>query len=144
MAFAESSSVTVPNRDLAAYVGRDADRTVIWLQGEHDISTVVALWETMATATALDDADVVVDLSGVQFMGAATVGVIIRARNLLRLRSRSLVVRSPSRCAQRVLDLCGLSDLLDAGPVGATHGAPVATSPRGVGLDATATFLRGG
>jgi anti-anti-sigma factor len=56
-----------------------ADRTVVWLRGEHDVSTVSALSQTMARAIALDDGDLVVDLSGVQFMDAATVGVIVRA-----------------------------------------------------------------
>jgi hypothetical protein len=73
----------------------------------------------MAQAVALDDADVVVDLSDVQFMGAATVGVIIRARELLRLQSRSLALRSPSKCARRILDVCGHADLLDCRPIDA-------------------------
>jgi hypothetical protein len=50
-------------------------------------------------------------------MSAATIGVFVRARTLLRARSRSLVVRSPSRCARRLLDLCGLADLIDPRPV---------------------------
>jgi hypothetical protein len=45
-------------------------------------------------AMARDAADLVVDLSGAQFMGAATAGAIVRTRNSLRLRSRSLVLRS--------------------------------------------------
>ena len=36
--------------------------------------------------------------------------------DLLQRRSRSLIVRSPSSCARRVLDLCGLSHLLDLRP----------------------------
>lgn len=107
------SSVTVSRRHVTAFAGRNPDRTVVWLRGEHDVSTVAALSETLARAIALDDADVVVDLSEVQFMGAATVAVIIRAREFLRLRSRSLVLRSPSECARRILDVCGHSDLLD-------------------------------
>jgi anti-anti-sigma factor len=107
------SSVTVSRRHVTAFAGHNSDRTVVWLRGEHDVSTVAALSETMARAIALDDADVVVDLSEVQFMGAATVGVIIRAREFLRLRSRQLVLRSPSECARRILDVCGHSDLLD-------------------------------
>jgi anti-sigma B factor antagonist len=103
-----------------ALVGHDADGTVVWLRGEHDISTEAALSEAMARAIALDDADLVVDLSGVQFMGAATVGVIVRNRNLLRLRSRSLALRSPSTRARRVLHLCGLADRVDPRPVDAT------------------------
>ena len=45
-------------------------------------------------------------------MGASTLGVIARARELLRQRSASLTVRSPSAFARRVISLCGLNDLL--------------------------------
>jgi anti-anti-sigma factor len=122
------SSVTVSRRHVTAFAGRNPDRTVVWLRGEHDVSTVAALSETLARAIALDDADVVVDLSEVHFMGAATVGVIIRAREFLRLRSRFLVLRSPSECARRFVELCGHSDLLepriaDATPLTGTAGA---------------------
>jgi anti-anti-sigma factor len=108
MATAESSSVTVSRRRLSA-----RRRTVVWLRGEHDISTVDALSETLAGAMALDDCDLVVDLSEVEFMGAATIGVLVRARELLESRSRSLVLRSPSRCARRIVHLCGQGDLLE-------------------------------
>jgi anti-anti-sigma factor len=130
MASIESLSVTVSRRDLSAFARRDAARTVVWLRGEHDVSTVAALSETMARAIAHDGADLVVDLSEVQFMGAATVGVIVRAREFLGLRSRSLVVRSPSRCARRILDLCGHSYLLDHRHVDAT---PIAGGARALG-----------
>ena len=68
----------------------------------------------MARGIALDDAEVVVDLSGVKFMGAATVTVIVRARDFLRAHSRGLTVRSPSRCAKRLLDVCELAGLIEA------------------------------
>lgn len=116
------SSVTLSARPLVSSAGTDADRTVVWLRGEHDSSTVDAVTETIARAIALDDADLVVDLSGVQFMGAATVGAIMRAAECLRSRSRSLALRSPSRCARRVIDLCGLEGLLD--PVDAPGDGP--------------------
>ena len=103
----------VSRRDSSAFTERDCDCTVVWLRGEHDASTVSALWETIDQAIALDDSDVVVDLSGVEFMGSATVGVIIRARESLRPRARALTLRSPSRCAQRLLDLYGLAELID-------------------------------
>jgi len=108
--------------DRLAFAERDSDRTVVWLRGEHDASTVTTLWETMGEAIALDDADLVVDLSGVEFMGSATVGVIIRAREALRPRSRLLTLRCPSRCAQRVLDIYGLTNLLDSRPIDPTIG----------------------
>jgi anti-anti-sigma factor len=92
----------------------DAARTIVWLRGEHDLSTSAALWHTMTRAIEVAHNDLVVDLSDVEFMGAATVSVILRAAQLLRQESRSLTVRAPSRCARRVLDVCGLSGLVEA------------------------------
>jgi anti-anti-sigma factor len=97
------------------------------MRGEHDASTMSALAETLARAVALDDAPLVIDLSEVQFMSSATVGVIIRTREFLEKRSRSLSLRSPPPCVLRVFEVCGLSDLLD--PVtagGAGMAAPAA------------------
>jgi anti-anti-sigma factor len=112
IAVLDSSSVSFSRGDVASFDGRDASRTLVRLRGEHDASTEAALSEILALAIALDAADVVVDLSEVEFMGAATVGVMARTRELLRSRSRTLELRAPSACAQRVLHACGL-DLLD-------------------------------
>ncbi|MGI8792500.1 MAG: STAS domain-containing protein [Acidimicrobiales bacterium] len=116
MAPSESLSVSVCRGGNVSFVARDENRTVVWLRGEHDIATVAALSETIARAVAFDDADFAIDLSGVEFMGAATVDVIIRTRELLASHSRSLVLRSPSRSARRVLDLCGVAYPLDPRP----------------------------
>lgn len=101
---------------------RKADRTIICLRGEHDAFTADALSEAVARAMARGEGDLVIDLSNVKFMAVATVGVIIRAQALLRLQSRSVVLRSPSACAQRVLELCGVADLVERGP--AAGGGP--------------------
>ena len=74
MAFVDATGVGWADIGTAG-VARAAGRTVVWLRGEHDISTVDALANVLARAIAFDD-DVVVDLCDVEFMGAATVGVI--------------------------------------------------------------------
>jgi anti-anti-sigma factor len=112
MAPIESLSVTVCHRCLLGPPRCDGPGVVVWLRGEHDLSTAPVLSEAMAWVVALD-ADVVADLSEVQFMSAATVGVLIRARELLRARSRTFVVRSPSDWARLALELCAATDLLD-------------------------------
>ena len=114
----ESSSVTVFYRGLGSQHQAEA---VVWLGGEHDSSTVATLTETLAQVIAIDDADLVLDLSGVRFMSAATIEVLIRARDFLRMRSRSLSLRSPQDCVSRALALCGLADLVEPGPAEATH-----------------------
>ncbi len=75
--------------------------TLVWLRGAHDTTTMVALCTTIARAIAVDETDLVIDLSEVTFMDAATVAVIIRAEAFLRDRSRSLTLRSPSTPARR-------------------------------------------
>jgi anti-anti-sigma factor len=122
----EASSEVGLRRRRTSFVRRTESRTVVWLSGEHDLSTVDAFSQTLARVFALDDADAVLDLSGVQFMGAATIDVIVRAKDVLDLRSRVLTLRSPSVSAQRVVDLCGLADLVeasstDAQPLAGTH-----------------------
>ena len=56
--------------------------TVVCLDGEHDIATLPFLTDTLATAISADDTDVVIDLSGVTFISAATIDELIRGRNL--------------------------------------------------------------
>ena len=108
----QPSSVSVSRRGLGP-LGGDPSRTVVWVSGEHDIATREQLNVTLAQAAGLDDADVVVDLSGVTFMDASTIGALVVARNRLRSRARSLSVRAPSPRARRLLDLCGLAPLID-------------------------------
>jgi anti-anti-sigma factor len=100
----------------AVFPGCDADQSVVWVRGDHDASTVVALCMTMARAIAFDDADLVIDLSEVTFMDAATVEAIVRAEAFLRDRSRSVTLRSPSTHAWRVLGGAGLAELVDPRP----------------------------
>jgi len=98
------------------FAGRAAAPTVLQLQGEYDLYTVAWLWEALARAMTQHDADLFIDLSEAEFMDAATVGVIVGARNHLPRRSRSLALRCPSRRARRILDLCGLAGLVASGP----------------------------
>jgi anti-anti-sigma factor len=81
-----------------------------------------ALSEAIARAMATGDGDLVVDLQGVEFMAVATVRVILDAQQQLRRHSRAVVLRSPSACAQRALDLCGAAGLFD--PNAAEGGGP--------------------
>lgn len=111
--FVSLSNVVARAHNSARLDSRGEGPTVVWLDGEHDITTVSVLADALARAIARDDADLIVDLSGVKFLGAATVNVLIRGRNLLRRRARNLTLRCPSGCARRVLDLCGLVAVFD-------------------------------
>lgn len=79
---------------------------VIHLSGEHDAATALDLSNELAIAVSLDHEDLVVDLSAVTFLSAATVGVLIRSRVFLDERGRHLRLVAPSSIARRVLDAC--------------------------------------
>ena len=88
--------------------------TIVWVTGEHDTSTVSDLSATLAQAIALvDEADVLLDLSGVGFMDVSTLRVVLRAQEFLNRRGRSLSVRSPAACARLVLNISGLAGLIE-------------------------------
>ncbi len=113
MALQESlSALELPRSPIATNVA--GPRALIWVRGEHDLATRSELSDTLARVIAGEHCDVVVDLSLVTFMDASTVGVIVGARNLLGERSQRLTLRAPSHCASRVLDICGLSGLVEA------------------------------
>ena len=99
-------------------------RTIVWLSGEHDIATAWMVADILARAIALDEADLIVDLSETDFMGSCTAAMLLRARTLLVARNRTLIVRAPSRSARRVIELFGAGSLI--GPTAET-GAPILT-----------------
>ena len=111
---------TIPSPDVAdrdwdspPLVSRDGERAVIWLDGEQDIATLAVLADTLAKVISADGANLIVDLSGVTFLSSATIDELVRARNLLLGLSRNLTLRSPSKCARRLLDVCGLAGLIE-------------------------------
>ena len=73
-----SSSFTAPDRAPLSREGPETGPVVVWLWGEHDLSTDDALCATLARAIALDGASLVLDLSEVNFMAPSTLGVIVR------------------------------------------------------------------
>lgn len=106
---AQNVGPTVDDGFVPAAAQHDGDRTVIWMYGEHDISNSDSLAALIAEIVSFDESDVEIDLSGLRFMSCATVHVVIRARENLRLQSRSLTLISPTTIARRLLDLCGVS-----------------------------------
>jgi anti-sigma B factor antagonist len=124
MTRAESASTTVSRRSSAR---GDADCTLVWVRGEHDIATRASLAVTLARAEQLDGVPLLVDLSSVTFMDASTIGVLVASRNRLRSRGLSLQLRAPSPRALQVLELCGLAHLIQQQPAIPTRAPALAT-----------------
>jgi len=91
-------------------------RIVVWVRGEQDATTAAGLAERLANAAALGHGDVVVDLSEVPFVDRAIVKVLVHSQELLESQCRRLALRAPSTFVQRVLDVCGLVDLVEGDP----------------------------
>ncbi len=111
-----SSFFTVAGRPTLPQAGTGTGLIIVWLHGEHDLSTDDALCMTLARAIALGSSGLVLDLSEVGFIAVSTIRVIVRAQEFLQHRLRSLTVRSPSPCARRAIHACGLDDLLGPQP----------------------------
>ena len=94
-------------------VGSGLEPTIASFSGELDISTRGDLCETLAAVIAFGDADLILDLSAVDFLDASAAGVLLRAEEFLAARSRCLVLRSPPVCALHLLNVCGRSDLVE-------------------------------
>jgi hypothetical protein len=75
-----------------------SDTTVIWLRGEHDLSTVDMLSEALASATT----DVTIDLSGVDFVDSTTLMAIERRGSIVDAASwrSSIQARNSSMCGR--------------------------------------------
>jgi len=110
MAHVGSSFFTVSNRPPGP-VGSETEPIVVWLGGEHDIATDIALRRTLERAIAFNGSALVLDLAKVELLSASTLGVIVTARNYLRQRSRSLTVRHASAHVRRIIAICDLDYL---------------------------------
>lgn len=77
------------------------DDGVFHVSGEIDASTVDQLKQRLDEA----DGDVVVDLSGVEFIDSSGLRVLIGTQQALEADGRSLTLRSPSRSVQRLFEL---------------------------------------
>ena len=134
-----TSSATYYSSCRLARAGPGAEPSVVWLGGDHDIATKDVLEAVLAEAVALDEPAVVIDMSGVHFISAATIGVIVGARNVLARRGRSLVLRGPPPFVRRVFDACGLSGLLEGDPGADSFEAAEGAAALGSWVDVPAT-----
>lgn len=76
--------------------------------GEVDLVSASTLRDRLHEILDAGAADVVVDLSGVSFIGSAGLGVLAGTLNELRPWNGHLVVRNASRTARRLLEILGL------------------------------------
>jgi anti-anti-sigma factor len=82
----------------------DDGSIVLRIVGEIDLATVSVLRDALNSVPPTDAARVVLDVSGIDFIGAAGVRVFLEARQRLAHARRDLVLRGPSPMLMRVLE----------------------------------------
>ena len=86
--------------------------TVIHVRGEIDMATCERLRDAIEPHLGPNQT-IILDLSGVQFMGSACLHVLEQARGQLTADGGSLILRNPSDAARRLLTAAGAERLLD-------------------------------
>jgi anti-anti-sigma factor len=100
---------------MTAVARQEGTRTVVVLRGEADVSTARVPSDVLSWVIAWRTGDVVVDLGELKFIDSATVHILAEAQQLLEHAGRAMSFRSPSRLATRVLQLFGLTGLIEVG-----------------------------
>lgn len=103
-----------PDLGLDVSLSAEGGVTVIAIRGEADVATVPVVADALARVIADQRGDVIVDLAETEFIDTATLRALLRAREVLDWGGRQLALRSPSRIADRVLAVFGLSHLVRA------------------------------
>jgi anti-anti-sigma factor len=98
-----------PSTELDVAVSFSSTQVVVVLRGEIDILTAAVLDAVLGTVDPDLQPDLVLDLGGVTFLGAAGLGVMSRTAERHRVAGGELTLRSASPVARRQLDHSGLA-----------------------------------
>ena len=105
-------AVAPPPVDLVGFlVARDGDGRLRFF-GELDVSEVPRVRACLMCV----DGDVELDCSGLSFIDAAGLGLLVELDAECRARHAKLLVINPSRCVIRLLELTGLDSALTVQP----------------------------
>lgn len=103
-----------PSRVIVVLAKDPTEDTVVWLGGEHDMSSAEELMQAIATALDSGRSDLIIDLSRVEFIDSTTIDQILAARIRLEAEGRKARVRDPSPAARYVLEVCDLTHLVES------------------------------
>jgi anti-anti-sigma factor len=91
-----------------------APPATVVLDGEIDIATSPAIRESLMAAINAGNLHLAVDMSGVAFIDAAGIGVLVAAANRAREAGGGLSLLAPSWQVRRLLDVLHLDGILPA------------------------------
>jgi anti-sigma B factor antagonist len=112
---------------MAAIVVSDPLSAAVVLDGEIDISTCPAIRRLLMAAISGGDVHLAVDMSGVTFIDASGIGVLVAAANRARQAGGSLSLLAPSQQVRRLLDVFHLDAILPT--AGRLGGPPLPAAP---------------
>ncbi len=92
----------------------DPPSATVVLDGEIDIATCPAIRRFLMAAISGGDVHLAVDVSGVAFIDAGGIGVLVAAANRAREAGGGLSLLAPSRQVRRLLDVLHLDAILPA------------------------------
>jgi anti-sigma B factor antagonist len=106
----------------------DPSSATVVLGGEIDMATAPAIRRLLLAAISGGSLHLAVDMSGVTFLGAAGIGVLVAAANRAREAGGGLSLLAPSRQVRWVLEILQLDAILptaqrSAGPFAAGNAA---------------------
>jgi anti-sigma B factor antagonist len=90
----------------------DPPSVTVVVDGEIDVATAPAIRRFLMAAISGGDVDLAVDMSGVTFIGAAGIGVLVAAANRAREAGGGLSLLAPSPQVRRLLDVLHLDAIL--------------------------------
>ncbi len=94
----------------------DADTgstTVLTVEGEVDMLTVSGLRRRLGDAFNADPTHLIVDLSGVGFLGSHGLAALLDAQERAGLEDRGFAVVAKARAARRPIEISGLAEVLN-------------------------------
>jgi anti-sigma B factor antagonist len=90
----------------------DGTATVL-VRGELDLSTASQLRDRLFGLLEAGTNSVTLDVSGLSFIDSTGLGVIVAVVKRARQQGGNLVLRGPSRSARKVIDISGLSQIVE-------------------------------
>jgi anti-sigma B factor antagonist len=85
----------------------------IAVSGELDLSTASQMRDHLYALLAAGTTHLTIDVTGLTFIDSTGLGVIVAVLKRAREAGGNLVLKGPSRSARKVLDISGLSRIID-------------------------------
>jgi anti-sigma B factor antagonist len=89
------------------------EASVYVLSGEVDAHTAPQFADYFEPLPTVDDGVLVIDMADVTFMDSSGLRVLIELNRRIGESGASLTVRSPSRSVAKIIEISGLSDIIE-------------------------------